>query len=676
MPTNVIQPIRRLLVANRGEIARRIIRSAHDMGIGTVAVYADGDVNAPFVTEADTAIALDGRSSAETYLDAAKVLAACQRTGADAVHPGYGFLSENTAFADAVTKAGIRWVGPSSEAIAAMGDKLSAKRIIREAGVPTLRAVELKPGEDIQAAAAEIGYPVLVKASAGGGGRGMRVVEGPEGLEEAVAGARREADAAFGDDTLFLERWVTSARHVEIQILGDRHGNLVHLFERECSIQRRHQKIIEEAPSSALSDDLRQQMGEAAVSVARQIGYSSAGTVEFLLDGDDFWFLEVNTRLQVEHPVTEEIVSLSKTSMGQQRHVRLDLVREQLRIAEGEQLGYTQDDLAIDGHAIEARLYAEDPDRNFLPAPGTVVEWAPAPGPVRYDSGVESGSEVSQEFDPMIAKVIAHAPTRREAASKLARALEQTRLQGLRNNRDFLVATLRHPAFLAGDTTTDFIERINPDRKRELSGTDLADAVTAAVMYAQAKRRALSKTLSCIPSGWRNSRMPPERTTYILGDDEIPVEYRSRRDGSFEVRVGGEARTVVVFQAEHGNVDLEVDGRRVQMSVTQCGDQWLVHSGAGDAELEELPRLPIPGALDIKGGLTAPMPGNVLATHVGVGDDVQAGQLLLILEAMKMQHRITAPFDGSVTELHVAAGDQVDNGALLVMLEEHAAEDG
>ena len=682
MSEPVIQPVRRLLIANRGEIARRIIRTAHELGVGTVAVYADGDANAPFVTEADTAIALNGRTSSETYLDVAKVLAACERAGADAVHPGYGFLSENTGFADAVVKAGMRWVGPSSTAIAAMGDKLSAKRIIQEANVPTLPAIELKPGEDVAAAAAEIGYPVLVKASAGGGGRGMRVVESRAELDEAVAGARREAGAAFGDDTLFLERWVTSARHVEIQILGDSHGNIVHLFERECSIQRRHQKIIEEAPSPVVDEALRARMGEAAVSAARQIGYSSAGTVEFLLDGDHFWFLEVNTRLQVEHPVTEEIVVRSRTSMGQQLHDRLDLVREQLRIAEGEELGYAQADLAIDGHAIEARLYAEDPARDFLPAPGTVVAWSPADGDIRYDSGVESGSVVSQEFDPMIAKVIAHAPTRREAAAKLARALERTRLQGLRNNRDFLVETLRHPAFLAGDTTTDFIDRVGPARTRQLAGEDLADAITGAAMYAQAKRRAFAKTLNGFPSGWRNSRMPPERTTYRLGGDDIAIEYRSLREhsptpaggGLFEMRIGELDRQVAVHRAEQGVIDFEVDGRRVRMQVAERDGQWLVHGPAGDAEIEELPRLPVPGALDAKGGLTAPMPGNVLATHVHVGDDVRAGQLLLVLEAMKMQHRITAPFDGSVSELHVAEGDQVDNGALLVMLEEAAEE--
>ena len=758
-----IKPIRRLLVANRGEIARRVIRSAHEMGISTAAIYADGDVGAPFVRDADTAIALNGTTSAQTYLDVDKVLAACRRVGADAVHPGYGFLSENADFAQAVIDAGMRWVGPSPDAIRQMGDKLAAKRLIREADVPTLPALELngadaatghtalphidgrpraavylmrrpydlvpksgsiieavysaldeaggtasghaiiakvaalndgagfiRPngkrmtdtevattlrwlvterrlhvhiGQDFQAAAKEIGYPVLVKASAGGGGRGMRVVESPDELDAAITGARREAGAAFGDDTLFLERWITAARHVEIQILGDTHGNVVHLFERECSIQRRHQKIIEEAPSPAVDPELRAEMGAAAVSAAKRIGYASAGTVEFLLDGNQFWFLEVNTRLQVEHPVTEEITGL-------------DLVREQLRIAEGEELGYGQSDLAIDGHAIEARLYAEDPTRNFLPSPGAIEVWRPAPGGLaRFDSGVESGSEVSVEFDPMIAKVIAHAPTRREAAAKLARALEQTALQGLRHNRDFLVATLREPAFLAGDTTTDFIERIDPPRRRELDAQSLSDAVIAATMVAQAAHRASAKVLAAFRSGWRNSLMPPERTKFRHGDEEIAVSYRSQRDGTFKVTLGeDEPHTVAVFGVEGGQVDLEIDGRRLQLAITGLEDRWLVHGTDFDVELTELPRLPPPGLLEIKGGLTAPMPGNVLATHVQQGDDVREGQLLLILEAMKMQHRIVAPFDGSVKELHVSEGDQVDNGALLVMLEEASGE--
>ena len=383
------------------------------------------------------------------------------------------------------------------------------------------------------------------------------------------------------------------------------------------------------------------------------------------MDGDHFWFLEVNTRLQVEHPVTEEITGL-------------DLVREQLRIAEGEPLGYGQDDLAINGHAIEARLYAEDPRRNFLPSPGTIDVWRPAPGHLaRFDSGVESGSEVSVEFDPMIAKVIVHAPTRREAAAKLARALEQTALQGLRHNRDFLVATLREPAFLAGDTTTDFIERIDPPRSRELAAQSLADAVIGATIAAQAARRAAAKVLAAYRSGWRNSAMPPERSTFKHGDEEMAVSYRSQRDGTFLIDVGkDETRTVAVFRAGDDGVDLEIDGRRLQLSVAAREDRWLIHGTDFDVELIELPRLPVPGLQEIKGGLTAPMPGNVLATHVGEGDAVREGQLLLILEAMKMQHRITAPFNGSVKELHVGEGDQVDNGALLVLLEEAGADEG
>ena len=375
-----------------------------------------------------------------------KLLAAARRAGADAVHPGYGFLSENAGFARAVMEAGLIWVGPSPEAIAAMGDKLSAKRLMRDAKVPTLPARELEPGKDAREAAREIGFPVLVKASAGGGGRGMRVVASEAELDTAIESARREAGASFGDDRLFLERWLAGARHVEIQLL-DQHGNLVHCFERECSIQRRHQKIIEEAPSPAVGRELRARMGEAAVAAGRSLGYSSAGTVEFLLDGDDFWFLEVNTRLQVEHPVSEEITGL-------------DLVREQLRIAQGEPLGFSQDDLAIDGHAIEARLYAEDPDNDFLPASGRVLCWQPSTtAEARFDSGIETGSLVGIEFDPLLAKVIVHAPTRSEAALRLARVLETTRVQGLVTNRDFLVATLRTPEFLAGDTTTDFAPR-------------------------------------------------------------------------------------------------------------------------------------------------------------------------------------------------------------------------
>jgi len=655
---NDLKPITTLLVANRGEIARRIMRTAKEMGISTVAIYADGDAEAPFVTEADSAIALGGRTSAETYLDVSKVLDACKRAGADAVHPGYGFLSENADFARAINDAGVSWIGPTPEVIAAMGDKLSAKKLMEAADVPTLPAIEITPDTDLVRAANEIGYPVLVKASAGGGGRGMRVVEKETDLQGSVDSAKREAGSSFGDDTVFLEKWLDSSRHVEIQIIGDKHGNLVHCFERECSIQRRHQKIIEEAPSPAVSPEIREAMCDAALKAAASLGYSSAGTVEFLLSGSEFYFLEVNARLQVEHPITEAIIGK-------------DLVREQIRVAEGETLSFSQDDLRINGHAIEARLCAEDPNNDFLPSPGPVIIWQPSiQGKARFDSGVESGSVIAVEFDPMIAKVIVHAPTRREAAARLARILETTQIQGLITNRDFLVTTLRHQSFLAGDTTTDFIERISPARTREVTSDDLAEASIAIAIESQARNHATTRVLKTIPSGWRNTILPFEMINFQHLDKDCHVEYRSRRDGKFRFRTGDSPDELIVtpYTCGNGLVDIDIDGRRVRYEVDRLGMQWYVHGRSGDLQITELPRYPVSGIDELAGGLTAPMPGAVLTTAVNSGDKVSKGDLLLILEAMKMEHRITAPMDGIISELHVATGDQVENGQLLVTL--------
>ena len=653
-----ITPIRSLLVANRGEIARRIMRTARDMGISTVAIYADGDANAPFVLEADRAISLDGTTSAETYLDVDKVINACKLAGADAVHPGYGFLSENQGFAQAVIDAGIKWIGPSPEVIGLMGDKLSAKKLMQEAEVPTLPAIEIDDSTDLAAAAEEIGYPVLVKASAGGGGRGMRIVESADDLQAAVEGARREAGSSFGDDTVFLEKWLAVSRHVELQILGDQHGNLVHCFERECSIQRRHQKIIEEAPSPAVTDEIRQRMGAAAIAAAEKLGYASAGTVEFLLSGEDFYFLEVNARLQVEHPITEEIIGK-------------DLVREQIRVAEGETLSFSQDDLAINGWAIEARLYAENPAKNFLPSPGTVVHWQPSDvGNARFDSGVESGSVISTQFDPMIAKVVVHAPTRREAAARLARVLETTSIQGLTTNRDFLVTTLRTPEYLAGDTTTDFIERVDPARVRQASELELHQAAIAVLLEGQARRRAQAKVNGKLPASWRNSTMPPERISFAVGGDELTLAYKRNRDDSLAVTIGEHSYQVVRHSAGDGEVDTTIAGLRMRFSILADGDRWHAQSDQGALSFTEVPRYPLPGATDTGGGQVAPMPGAVLAIEVANGDKVSKGDLLLILEAMKMEHRITAPRDGVVETVHVASGDQVENGQLLVTLQE------
>jgi propionyl-CoA carboxylase alpha chain len=640
--------IGRLLVANRGEIARRVIRTARSMGVETAAVYAEGDTGAPFVVEADTAVALPGRTAAETYLDVEALLGAASAAGADAVHPGYGFLSEHAGFARAVIAAGLTWVGPPPDVIEAMGDKLAAKRLMAAAGVPVLASVELSEAPEL---------PVLVKAAAGGGGRGMRVVTDAGELEDAVAAARREAAAAFGDPTVFLERYVPDARHVEIQVLADEHGGAVHCFERECSIQRRHQKVIEESPSPGLDAGLRARMATAALTAARAAGYRGAGTVEFLVEpSGDFWFLEVNTRLQVEHPVTEAVCGL-------------DLVREQILIASGEPLSFAQADLTPSGHAIEARLYAEDPAAGFLPATGTLVEWAPAAEPaVRWDSGVETGSVVGVEFDPLLAKVIAHAPTRAEAAGRLALALRRARIRGVTTNRDFLVATLRHPEFLAGSATTAFVERSGVALAREASEEDVRVAAVAAALAAQAARRAEAPVLRSLPSGWRGTAMPPEQAVFRHGDRELCVAYRQARDGRFDVTVGDSSERVTVHGVAGGWVDLEMGRRRHRLHVLGVDERVWVQGPDGDVAFAARPRFPEPEAALTAGALVAPMPGRVQAVAVSAGQSVAQGELLVIVEAMKMEHHVTAPHAGTVTEVRAQVGDQVNGGDLLVVL--------
>ena len=654
--------IKRLLVANRGEIARRVFRTAKEMGIFTVAVYSDGDSDAPFVKDADLAIALGGTTATESYLNTAKILEAAKSVGADAIHPGYGFLSENAEFAQAVSDAEITWIGPPPAAIAAMGDKLAAKETMVGAAVPTLPSVEVTDSTDIGVVGQEIGFPLLVKASAGGGGKGMRVVDNDADLEDAISGAKREALGAFGNDTVFLERYLPTPRHVEIQVLGDQHGTVLHCFERECSIQRRHQKVIEEAPSPVLSEALRDQMGQAAVAAVQAIGYESAGTVEFLLDGSgdeaEFFFLEVNTRLQVEHPVTEAITGL-------------DLVREQIRIANGEPLGYEQSDLSISGHSIEVRLYAEDPSNDFLPATGCVDIWQPVAGPaVRDDSGIESGSEVSVEFDPMLAKVISHAPTRSEAALKLALALERTRLHGVVTNRDFLVATLRHEEFLAGNTTTDFISRVDIPGQRVPGECELEDASIAVALVSQQLNRDSATSLEFMPSGFRNSSMPSQQMLLAHDDREIQVNYRPKRDGSFEVSIGDaeETKSARLIALDDDYFEIQLDEVRAAGHAAKFGDRWCVDIPAGSLNFVEKSRFPEPDSADVEGGLTAPMPGKILAIEISEGDSVTAGQLLVLMEAMKMEHQIVAAFDGSVSEVRVTVGDQVDNGELLVVI--------
>ena len=635
----------KLLIANRGEIACRIIKTAHEMGISCVAVYTEADTHSPFVRMADQAIKLS-----DSYLNGNEIINAAKQTGAEAIHPGYGFLSENAKFARAVQKEGLIWVGPNSRVITSMGDKLKAKDIAEKAGVPTL------PMTTDPKKANTIGYPILIKAAAGGGGKGMRIVEDKKDLKEAIAGAQREAKTGFGDDRVFIERYVASSRHIEIQILGDSQGNVVHLGERECSIQRRHQKIIEESPSPRVDSEMRTAMGDAAIKLAKKLKYESAGTVEFLVDDKtgEFWFLEVNTRLQVEHPVTEEVTGK-------------DLVYEQLRIARGEELGYSQDDITWKGSSIEARLYAEDPSNDFLPATGTLIAYESDTNiDARWDTGIEQGSVVGTDFDPMLAKVITKGKTRVDAANKLALALESLHIGGVTTNRDFLVASLRSEDFLKGKTTSDFIEKSNPQRAVVLKGSSLENATSAAALWIQGQNRENANILKEIPTGWRNSRLPRQKITLSYLDNEVEVTYKSNRDGSFAVN---EETTAKVIDWTPSGIDIEINTSRFYSKITQADDNIVVHGPWGDALFKILPRFTLPGSEIQAGGLIAPMPGKVIDLKVKVGSKVKKGDTLVILEAMKMEHQVKASEDGKVTKVLIKKDDQLENGALLMVVD-------
>jgi propionyl-CoA carboxylase alpha chain len=638
-----------LLVANRGEIARRVFRTCRSLGVSPVAVFADPDADMPFVAEADAAVRLPGSTPAETYLRIDTIVAAARSAGADAVHPGYGFLSENADFARALLAAGLTWVGPDPDAIEAMGSKIAAKKRMRAAGVPVLP--ELDPST---VGAGDL--PLLVKASAGGGGRGMRVVRTLDELASSVALARQEAESAFGDGTVFCEPLLERARHVEVQILADRHGTVWALGERECSIQRRHQKIIEETPSPAVTDEIRSRLYGAATAAAEAIGYVGAGTVEFMLTEDgSFHFLEVNTRLQVEHPVTECVFGL-------------DLVAWQLAIAEGAAL--PAEPPSPRGHAIEVRLYAEDPAAAWRPQSGTVLRFAvpdvaaefavPAGFGLRLDSGIADGVEVSTFYDPMLAKVIAFAPDRSSAARLLSAALARAQIHGLTTNRDLLVNVLRDKDFLAGDTDTDFL-----DRHPFAPGPPTAVAALAAALAEAAGRRAAATVQPAVPSGWRNLVSQPQRMRYL---DNVEVEYLLTRDGL----VSNVDAALVSASADA--VVLDVAGVRTRFTVsgydTPAGRRVEVESVLGAVALVEVPRFPDPAARVVEGATVAPMPGTVAQVSVQVGDTVSAGDELLVLEAMKMRHRVVAATAGVVGELRVAVGQQVDAGAVLAVIEQ------
>ena len=633
-----------ILIANRGEIACRIMQTAQNMGIKCIAVYVDADADAPFVKMADESVLLS-----TSYMDSDAILSAAKQTGAQAVHPGYGFLSENAAFARKVKNNNLIWIGPSAHVIKVMGDKLKAKELAEKSGVPTLpMAADLKDAKDL-------GYPLLIKAAAGGGGKGMRIVTSPKNLKESVISAQREALSGFGDDRIFIERYVKKSRHIEIQILGDEHGNIVHLGERECSIQRRHQKIIEESPSPKVDPFLREQMGEAALKLAKKIKYCSAGTVEFLMDDNtgEFWFLEVNTRLQVEHPVTEEVTGI-------------DLVYEQIKIARGEELEFTQDDISWHGHSIEARLYAEDPGNNFLPEVGTLIAYdTEMAGDIRWDSGVEQGYKVGTDFDPMLSKVIAWAPNRIDAINKLARGLEKAHFGGVKTNRDFLISCLRNESFINGNTTTDFIEREKPNGEQVLSENQIFNASAAIALWIAMGNRASDEVTDFMPSNWTNGRMPYQRIKLMILKNEIEIKYQLKRSGLFEV-MGTNCK---IHAVDESGIDVEVGSHRFFAQVTRADDQILINMPFGDLDALIVPRFLEPGNEVPEGGLVAPMPGKVIEVKVKKGDKVKAGDTLIIIEAMKMEHSIKATENGKVTKLMVSLNQQVDNGATLLVLD-------
>ena len=608
--------IQSLLIANRGEIACRIIRTARRLGIRTVAVYSDADAQALHVRSADEAVHIGPSPVRESYLLGDKIIAAAKQTGAQAVHPGYGFLSENAEFAQAVTDAGLIWVGPNPSSITAMGLKDAAKRLMSQAGVPTTPGYlgDDQSPERLKSEADAIGYPVLIKAVAGGGGKGMRKVDSAADFADALLSCQREAASSFGNDQVLLEKWVTNPRHIEVQVFGDSHGNVVHLFERDCSLQRRHQKVIEEAPAPGMDAETRAAVCRAAVNAARAVDYVGAGTIEFIADGseglkaDRIWFMEMNTRLQVEHPVTEEIT-------GQ------DLVEWQLRVASGEKLPKSQDELSINGWAMEARLYAEDPAKGFLPSIGRLDTFELGDESVRIDTGVEQGAEISPFYDPMIAKVIAHGPTRDAARSALTQALDESAVWPLKTNAGFLVKALEHPDFVAARIDTGLIGREGEALMPPARPSDdaLADA-------------AASLTRGGGLAGFRLNAPVRSEGTFLLDGEAVTISYDPRQ--------GGEGADDVL--------------------VAQGGQVWRLTpwraAGAAGADASD-------------GAILSPMPGRVIAVAVAAGEAVTKGQKLLTLEAMKMEHSLTAPFDGTVAQLNAREGGQVSEGTLLVKIE-------
>jgi 3-methylcrotonyl-CoA carboxylase alpha subunit len=661
----------KILIANRGEIACRVIRTARRLGIRTVAVYSDADAKALHVEMADEAVNIGPALARDSYLRGDVILDAAKHTGAEAIHPGYGFLSENAAFAEACAEAQVVFIGPPASSIRAMGGKSEAKALMETAGVPLVPGYH---GEDqspelLRAEAKRIGFPVLIKASAGGGGKGMRVVTSAEEFDDQLSGAKREAINSFGDDRVLIERYVTRPRHVEIQVFADTQGNCVYLFERDCSIQRRHQKVVEEAPAPNLDSTTRRRMGEAAVAAAKAIGYVGAGTVEFLLDEDgSFFFMEMNTRLQVEHPVTEYITNQ-------------DLVEWQLRVASGQPLPTTQDQLSIHGHAIEVRLYAEDPQKGFLPQTGRLdhLVFPPEDAFVRVDTGVRSGDAISIHYDPMIAKLIVWADDRPSAVRRLRTALSQTQVVGLGANTEFLLAIASHPAFLAADLDTGFIQRHETDLLPEPApaGDDVLAFAALGVLLdrqARAQARAAASGDPYSPwagnDGWRLNDDAHDTLALRDGGTDRPVHLIYRR-GGYRLDLQGGTVEASGRLAEDGTLTVDLGGRRTSATIVRRGADLTVFHQGGSHRLTLIE--PLAGTDDAEapgGKLIAPMPGRIIAVLAEVGAEVTKGQPLIVMEAMKMEHTIKAPAEGRIGKVRYAVGDQVEDGAELIVFEE------
>jgi acetyl-CoA carboxylase biotin carboxylase subunit len=663
-----MRSFRKILIANRGEIALRVMRSCRAMGVETVAVYSDADAHAPHVRFAGAAVHLGAAPARESYLRIDKIIEAAKRTGADAIHPGYGFLSENAEFAESCAAAGVVFIGPSPAAIRAMGSKSSARRLAVEAGAPVVPGYD---GDDqsvetLRARMIETGFPVLIKASAGGGGKGMRVVRDERAIDEAVEAARREAEKAFGDGSLLIEKYIEGARHVEVQILGDLRGDLVYLFERDCSLQRRHQKIVEESPSPAVNDELRRKMGETAVNIGRAIGYVNAGTVEFILSAsDELFFIEVNTRLQVEHPVTEMVTGF-------------DLVRLQIEIAEGRPLPFAQADLKTEGHAIEARLYAEDPAHDFLPSTGKIIDLHfPAiheNGDFRIDSGIESGTEVGIHYDPLLAKLIARGEDRDAAIRKLVYALRQSSIQGLRTNRDFLIRLLDHREFRQGRAHTGFIAERLVELVADDPRLDL-ETLVAAALHLHDKWRASDELLAELPPSYRNNPYRDQSIRFQIGSDEVEISWRPSDAGGYLARVFDSTVTTQMLSStsdgtSDGSIRIEIDGVQRAFRIAEAGDEIYVDSPLGSRVIKLPPRHPAPQAATEQVSANSPMPGKVLKVLVEAGQKVSAGDPLIILEAMKMEHTMRAAMNGVVESILVIDGEVVGPGQLLVQIHE------